>query len=117
MVQGDKRKFLAECTSEIVRVFAAKDFPGMRGSSALTKVLKSQGCAIGVKKGIERVGERETSSASGSRAGAAARKEREEAIRNVAAVVATAGAAGGNMLPQEGEALAADGDDDEGPGS
>ncbi|KAJ5054371.1 uncharacterized protein L3040_000646 [Drepanopeziza brunnea f. sp. 'multigermtubi'] len=33
------------------QVFNAKDFSGMRASTALTKTLKSQGCLISVKKG------------------------------------------------------------------
>lgn len=39
--------------SEIFEVFSAKDFPGMRPSTALTKELKRQGAAVSVKKGNE----------------------------------------------------------------
>ncbi|KAI9815490.1 MAG: hypothetical protein M1827_002624 [Pycnora praestabilis] len=40
--------------SDVFTVFTAKDFPGMRASTALTKALKRQGCAISVKKGNEK---------------------------------------------------------------
>ena len=39
--------------SDIFEVFSAKDFPGMRASTALTKELKQQGATVSVKKGIE----------------------------------------------------------------
>ena len=37
--------------SDIFEVFSAKDFPGMRASTALTKELKRQGATVSVKKG------------------------------------------------------------------
>ncbi|KAF8466650.1 velvet factor-domain-containing protein [Kalaharituber pfeilii] len=52
---------ITETTSEVFTVYTAKEFPGMRPSTALTKALKRQGCAISVKKGNEK-----TSGASGS---------------------------------------------------
>lgn len=39
--------------SEMFEVFSAKDFPGMRPSTTLTKELKRQGAAVSVKKGNE----------------------------------------------------------------
>ena len=39
--------------SEVFEVFSAKDFPGTRPSTALTKALKSQGSAVSVKKGYD----------------------------------------------------------------
>lgn len=58
MVAGDRRPFCASIISNVVVVYAAKDFPGMSSSSKLTRRLKEQGCLISVKKGIERVGEK-----------------------------------------------------------
>ncbi|KAI9891719.1 MAG: hypothetical protein M1814_002469 [Vezdaea aestivalis] len=45
---------VTETESEVFTVFTAKEFPGMRASTALTKSLKKQGCAISVKKGNEK---------------------------------------------------------------
>ncbi len=42
--------------SDVFTVFTAKEFPGMRPSTPLTRALKRQGCAIPVKKGNERAG-------------------------------------------------------------
>ncbi|TGZ76669.1 hypothetical protein EX30DRAFT_375276 [Ascodesmis nigricans] len=52
---GGKVKILAEMMSDVFTVFTAKEFPGMRPSTALTKALKRQGCTISVKKGNEKV--------------------------------------------------------------
>ncbi|KAI9826407.1 MAG: hypothetical protein M1832_000324 [Thelocarpon impressellum] len=51
---GRLTPILTEATSEPFTVFTAKDFPGMRASTELTKALKRQGCAISVKKGNEK---------------------------------------------------------------
>ena len=51
---GGTNPLLANVMSDVFTVYAAKDFPGMRPSSALTKVLKAQGCNIQVKKGNEK---------------------------------------------------------------
>lgn len=45
---------ITEALSEIFTVYTAKEFPGMRPSTSLTKALKRQGCAISVKKGNEK---------------------------------------------------------------
>ncbi|KAI5780191.1 velvet factor-domain-containing protein [Peziza echinospora] len=45
---------ITETMSDIFTVYTAKEFPGMRPSTALTKALKRQGCAISVKKGNEK---------------------------------------------------------------
>lgn len=37
--------------SDVFEVYTAKDFPGMRASTALTKDLKRQGATVSVKKG------------------------------------------------------------------
>ena len=58
MRMGTRVPFSASVTSGVVTVFAAKDFPGMQASTALTRRLKEQGCLISVKKGIEKIGER-----------------------------------------------------------
>ena len=52
---GGFSPILAEVFSESFTVYTAKDFPGMRPSSALTRALKLQGCNIQVKKGNEKV--------------------------------------------------------------
>ncbi|KAK6543904.1 hypothetical protein TWF694_000624 [Orbilia ellipsospora] len=43
-----------EIMSDVFTVYTAKEFPGMRPSTDLTKALKRQGCAISVKKGNEK---------------------------------------------------------------
>ena len=46
------RGSVAGCVdSDTFEVFSAKDFPGMRASTALTKELKRQGATVSVKKG------------------------------------------------------------------
>jgi len=45
---------ITQCMSDVFSVYTAKDFPGMRASTYLTKALKRQGCAISVKKGNEK---------------------------------------------------------------
>ncbi|EME84806.1 uncharacterized protein MYCFIDRAFT_210984 [Pseudocercospora fijiensis CIRAD86] len=44
---------VATIVTEVFSVFTAKDFPGMRASSALLKSLRRQGLNVGVKKGSE----------------------------------------------------------------
>ncbi|KAI9843707.1 MAG: hypothetical protein M1837_006176 [Sclerophora amabilis] len=51
---GKMSPILTEAVSDVFTVFTAKDFPGMRASTSLTKALKRQGCAISVKKGNEK---------------------------------------------------------------
>ncbi|KAI1104646.1 velvet factor-domain-containing protein [Jackrogersella minutella] len=53
-VPGSRTPVCAVAMSEIFTVYNAKDFPGMRASTALTKRLKEQGCLISIKKGNER---------------------------------------------------------------
>jgi len=60
MRPGERAPFQATIITEVFQVYAAKDFPGMRSSTELTKRLKEQGCLISVKKGIEKIGERST---------------------------------------------------------
>ncbi|MCJ1435481.1 hypothetical protein MMC27_004854 [Xylographa pallens] len=50
---GGPMPTIAEVDSEVFEVFSAKDFPGMRASSVLTKGLKLQGANVQVKKGSE----------------------------------------------------------------
>ena len=45
---------ITETMSDVFTVYTAKEFPGMRPSTSLTKALKRQGCAISVKKGNEK---------------------------------------------------------------
>ncbi len=47
--------------SDVFTVYNAKDFPGMKASTALTKRLKEQGCLISIKKGNDRARAREGS--------------------------------------------------------
>ncbi|KAJ9655128.1 hypothetical protein H2201_008872 [Coniosporium apollinis] len=51
---GGFTPIVSEVLSDIFTVYIAKDFPGMRSSSALTRVLKLQGCNIRVKKGNDK---------------------------------------------------------------
>ncbi|KAH6625865.1 velvet factor-domain-containing protein [Boeremia exigua] len=51
---GGSSPILTEVMSDVFTVYTAKDFPGMRPSSALTRALKLQGCNIQVKKGNEK---------------------------------------------------------------
>ncbi|KAI0146028.1 velvet factor-domain-containing protein [Hypoxylon sp. NC0597] len=53
-VPGSRTPVCATAMSEVFTVYNAKDFPGMRASTALTKRLKEQGCLISIKKGNER---------------------------------------------------------------
>jgi hypothetical protein len=55
MQVGDVSPILTDVLSDVFTVYTAKDFPGMRPSSALTRALKLQGCNIQVKKGNEKV--------------------------------------------------------------
>jgi len=54
LVVGGFSPVLADVLSDVFTVYTAKDFPGMRPSSALTRALKLQGCNIQVKKGNEK---------------------------------------------------------------
>ncbi|KAK1751556.1 velvet factor-domain-containing protein [Echria macrotheca] len=56
MIAGDKSQILATAMSEPFQVYNAKDFPGMKASTPLTKRLKEQGCLISIKKGNEKTG-------------------------------------------------------------
>ncbi|KAM7192691.1 Velvet factor domain containing protein [Naviculisporaceae sp. PSN 640] len=60
MHHGDRSAIVATAMSEPFQVYNAKDFPGMKASTPLTKRLKEQGCLISIKKGNEK-----TSSAHG----------------------------------------------------
>jgi hypothetical protein len=51
---GGFSPILTEVFSDVFTVYTAKDFPGMRPSSALTRALKLQGCNIQVKKGNDK---------------------------------------------------------------
>jgi hypothetical protein len=44
---------VATAVTDVFSVYTAKDFPGMRASSALLKSLRRQGLCVGVKKGSE----------------------------------------------------------------
>ena len=50
---GGRSSIVGAVESDVFEVFSAKDFPGMRASTALTKELKRQGAAVSVKKGNE----------------------------------------------------------------
>jgi hypothetical protein len=51
MCPAERAPFHAVLLSQPFAVFAAKDFPGMRPSTALSRRLRDQGCMIPVKKG------------------------------------------------------------------
>lgn len=51
---GGQSPTISYVLSDIFTVYTAKEFPGMRPSTGLTKSLKRQGCAISVKKGNEK---------------------------------------------------------------
>ncbi|MCJ1283917.1 hypothetical protein MMC26_003248 [Xylographa opegraphella] len=53
LLPGGPMPTIAEVDSDVFEVFSAKDFPGMRASSILTKGLKLQGANVQVKKGSE----------------------------------------------------------------
>lgn len=50
---GGQSSIVGAVESDVFEVFSAKDFPGMRASTTLTKELKLQGAAVSVKKGNE----------------------------------------------------------------
>ncbi|KAL8709347.1 MAG: hypothetical protein Q9220_005940 [cf. Caloplaca sp. 1 TL-2023] len=51
--EGSSSMTLGVVESDVFEVFLAKDFPGMRPSTVLTKELKRQGAPVSVKKGNE----------------------------------------------------------------
>ncbi|KAI1331299.1 hypothetical protein F5Y16DRAFT_299118 [Xylariaceae sp. FL0255] len=51
---GNRIPVAAIVMSDVFTVYNAKDFPGMKASTALTKRLKEQGCLISIKKGNDR---------------------------------------------------------------
>ncbi|KXX76444.1 hypothetical protein MMYC01_206678 [Madurella mycetomatis] len=54
MHMGERSAIVATAMSEVFQVYNAKDFPGMKASTLLTKRLKEQGCLISIKKGNEK---------------------------------------------------------------
>lgn len=75
MRMGDRSKIVATAMSEVFCVYNAKDFPGMKASTGLTKRLKEQGCLISIKKGNEK---RETPGGGGGGGGRRGAEEVEE---------------------------------------
>lgn len=53
LAKGERSYIRATVMSEIFEVYTAKEFPGMRASSALLRALRAQGLNVGVKKGSE----------------------------------------------------------------
>ena len=53
MKPGVKHHCVSSVITDVFSVYTAKDFPGMRASSALLKSLRRQGLNVGVKKGSE----------------------------------------------------------------
>lgn len=51
MTEDGQGSIAGSVDSETFEVFSAKDFPGMRASTTLTKELKRQGATVSVKKG------------------------------------------------------------------
>ena len=66
MPEGGQGSIAGSIDSEVFEVFSAKDFPGMRASTKLTKELKKQGATVSVKKGK---GERKRGSDASDRSG------------------------------------------------
>ena len=58
---GHRTPVAATVMSDVFTVYNAKDFPGMKASTPLTKKLKEQGCLISSKKGNDRTRAREGS--------------------------------------------------------
>ncbi|KAI1346876.1 hypothetical protein F5Y01DRAFT_261556 [Xylaria sp. FL0043] len=58
---GHRTPVAAIVMSDVFTVYNAKDFPGMKASTALTKRLKEQGCLISIKKGNDRTRARDGS--------------------------------------------------------
>ncbi|KAI0408693.1 hypothetical protein F4802DRAFT_594106 [Xylaria palmicola] len=58
---GHRTPVVALVMSDVFTVYNAKDFPGMKASTSLTKRLKEQGCLISIKKGNDRTRVREES--------------------------------------------------------
>ncbi|TKA46905.1 hypothetical protein B0A54_03861 [Friedmanniomyces endolithicus] len=88
--------------TDVFTVFTAKDFPGMRASSALLKALRRQGLSVGVKKGSEarkgkgKVGRRgESGESSGDEEGSEEEEEEGKGRRESQSSRSTAGGAGG----------------------
>jgi len=54
MLRGNRSEILATVMSDPFHVFNAKDFPGMKASTPLTRRLKEQGCLISIKKGNDK---------------------------------------------------------------
>lgn len=48
---GGRTEVVSSVTSDVFQVFSAKDFPGMRASTGLTRGLKRLGAGVSVKKG------------------------------------------------------------------
>lgn len=57
---GDSLPIVSTTMSKVFQVFPAKDFPGMKASTLLTRKLKEQGCLIAVKKGNEKSDRKES---------------------------------------------------------
>lgn len=55
-VIGARHPVRAQAMSAVFTVYSAKDFPGMKASTPLTKKLKEQGCLISIKKGNDKGG-------------------------------------------------------------
>jgi hypothetical protein len=58
---GHRTPVVALVMSDVFTVYNAKDFPGMKASTTLTKRLKEQGCLISIKKGNDKIRAREGS--------------------------------------------------------
>lgn len=88
MDRGKKIQISDTIISAPFQVYNAKDFPGMRASTALTRALKAQGCQVSIKKGNEKGGQREREDGSveeddsGKEDGQGKSKGRKKAKRN-----------------------------------
>ncbi|CRK36728.1 hypothetical protein BN1708_007160 [Verticillium longisporum] len=53
---GKSSKIHSSAMTDVFTVYSAKDFPGMKPSTLLTRRLKEQGCLISIKKGNDKAG-------------------------------------------------------------
>lgn len=83
MAEGDQTSICGTVESDVFEVFSAKDFPGMRASTALTRDLKRQGAPVSVKKGKDT-----TASSAAANSGKEKRGEKSDDSRSVEEVEA-----------------------------
>ena len=76
MPEGGQGRVCSNIDSDVFEVFSAKDFPGMRASTLLTRELKKQGAGVSVKKGKVFAGPASTTTTMSATTSAAEEKKR-----------------------------------------